>query len=92
MESLENLYVKDLSGGELQRVAIVICIGTPWSALACAQAHLHNRKKLVYDRDLKPDTRANLWSFCDEFSTILIDFCIHGVSKAISGTMKKNAI
>lgn len=29
MESLEKLQVKHLSGGELQRVAITICLGTP---------------------------------------------------------------
>ena len=33
-----------------------------------------------------------LWSFCNEFSTILNDFCIHGVSKATPGTTKMNAI
>jgi len=31
MEVLENLYVKNLSGGELQRVAITLCLGTPAS-------------------------------------------------------------
>mmetsp|Transcript_49237 Transcript_49237/g.110741 ORF Transcript_49237/g.110741 Transcript_49237/m.110741 type:complete len:669 (-) Transcript_49237:718-2724(-) len=31
MESLEKLYVKNLSGGELQRVAITLCLGTPAS-------------------------------------------------------------
>ena len=29
MEALEKSYVKNLSGGELQRVAITICLGTP---------------------------------------------------------------
>jgi len=29
IESLEQLKVKDLSGGELQRLAITICLGTP---------------------------------------------------------------
>jgi ATP-binding cassette subfamily E protein 1 len=29
MEALEKAYVKNLSGGELQRVAITICLGTP---------------------------------------------------------------
>lgn len=29
MEALENLYVKNLSGGELQRVAITVCLGQP---------------------------------------------------------------
>jgi len=29
MESLEQLYVKNLSGGELQRVAITLCLGQP---------------------------------------------------------------
>merc|ERR1719321_380350 len=29
MEALEKLQVKHLSGGELQRVAIVLCLGTP---------------------------------------------------------------
>ena len=33
-----------------------------------------------------------LWSFCSEFSTILSNFCIHGVSKATPGTTKMNAI
>lgn len=31
MEALEKLYVKNLSGGELQRVAITICLGQPAS-------------------------------------------------------------
>jgi len=31
METLEKLYVKNLSGGELQRVAITLCLGTPAS-------------------------------------------------------------
>jgi len=31
MESLEKLYVKNLSGGELQRVAITLALGTPAS-------------------------------------------------------------
>merc|ERR1740138_1291658 len=31
MEALEKSYVKNLSGGELQRVAITICLGTPAS-------------------------------------------------------------
>merc|ERR1740138_1364751 len=31
MEALEKAYVKNLSGGELQRVAITICLGTPAS-------------------------------------------------------------
>ncbi len=39
------------------------------------------------------NTRAShfLWSFCDEFSTILNNFCIHGVSKATAGTTKMTA-
>ena len=31
MEPLSNALVKNLSGGELQRVAITICLGTPAS-------------------------------------------------------------
>mmetsp|Transcript_56591 Transcript_56591/g.148534 ORF Transcript_56591/g.148534 Transcript_56591/m.148534 type:complete len:690 (-) Transcript_56591:644-2713(-) len=31
MDALEKLYVKNLSGGELQRVAITICLGAPAS-------------------------------------------------------------
>jgi len=31
MEALEKSYVKNLSGGELQRVAITLCLGTPAS-------------------------------------------------------------
>ena len=33
-----------------------------------------------------------LWSFCNEFSTILSTFCIHDVSKATPGITKMNAI
>ena len=33
-----------------------------------------------------------LWSFCNEFSTILSTFCIHDVSKATPGRTKMNAI
>ena len=33
-----------------------------------------------------------LWSFCNEFSTILSTFCIHDVSKATPGMTKMNAI